>query len=51
MKIHLEKWTSTEGRTETHWFDDNSDEYLFGYNEEVIPRELVEPIFQWLSKQ
>lgn len=34
---YSEKWTSTEGRTEIHYFRVSDDEYLFGYNPLLFP--------------
>ena len=37
LEARVEKWTSTEGRTEIHYFDRDTDEYLFGYNPLLFP--------------
>lgn len=41
---YTEKWTSTEGRTEIHYFRKQDDEYLFGYNPLIMPAEIAEEI-------
>lgn len=40
----VEKWTSSEGRTEIHYFRLSDDEYLFGYNPLLIREEEVAKI-------
>lgn len=44
--MKVEKWSSSEGRTEVHYFRDD-DEYLFGYNPLLLPPELLEELITW----
>lgn len=43
-----EHWKSSEGRTEIHYFRDD-DEYLFGYNPQLIPEELLKELIKWAN--
>lgn len=45
--MRIENWTSSEGRTEIHYFRTSDDEYLFGYNPQLCPPELLEKLKQW----
>lgn len=47
----IEKWTSTEGRTEIHYFRTKDDEYLFGYNPILIPKELLDSLIAWSESE
>jgi hypothetical protein len=47
--MKTERWDSTQGRTEIHYFRDD-DEYLFGYNPLIMPEELLEKLIQWSEK-
>jgi hypothetical protein len=49
MKHRIEKWTSTEGRTEIHYFRAEDDEYLFGYNPLLLPEELLFELKEWAN--
>ncbi len=49
-KYKIEKWTSSEGRTEIHYFDATNDEYLFGYNPLIMPEDLLDDLRRWASK-
>jgi hypothetical protein len=43
----IEEWTSSEGRTEIHYFRAEDDEYLFGYNPLIIPEHLLHALQTW----
>lgn len=45
----IETWNSSEGRTEVHYFNAVTDEYLFGYNPLIIPDYLMEALKVWVS--
>jgi len=46
---YVEKWESTQGRAEIHYFKDDVEEYLFGYNPQLIPDSLFEPILTYIK--
>ncbi len=48
--MKIEKWTSTEGRTEIHYFRSKDDEYLFGYNPLIMPIELLDELRRWADR-
>lgn len=43
---YTEEWESDQARTEIHYFRED-DEYLFGYNPQLIPPELLERLLEW----
>jgi len=45
--MRVEKWESSEGRTEIHYFRTKDDEYLFGYNPLIIPEDLLQKLKDW----
>ena len=45
----IEEWTSSEGRTEIHYFRAEDDEYLFGYNPLIMPRDLFNALLDWAN--
>jgi len=47
MDYRTEVWKSTEGRTEVHYFRTKDDEYLFGYNPDLIPEDLLFDLKEW----
>lgn len=47
-KPHIEKWTSSEGRTEIHYFTED-DEYLFGYNPLIMPDDVLNNLKKWIE--
>lgn len=49
MKFRIEKWTSTEGRTEVHYFRAEDDEYLFGYNPLILPADIMADLVDWAN--
>lgn len=49
--MRVEHWHSSEGRTETHFFREKDDEYLFGYNPLITPDDLVEKLKEWAETQ
>ena len=46
----IEEWTSSEGRTEIHYFRAEDDEYLFGYNPLIIPEHLLHALQTWADE-
>lgn len=48
--MRIENWKSSEGRTEVHYFRTSDDEYLFGYNPQIIPQELLDKLVEWAEK-
>lgn len=48
--MRIERWTSSENREEIHYFVNDMETYLFGYNPEVIPKDVVSPIIEWLEQ-
>lgn len=57
MKLRLEKWYSTENRHEEHFFladglaaGYQESAYVFGYNPELIPPELVKKIIALIEE-
>ncbi len=46
---YVEKWESTQGRAEVHYFKDDAEEYLFGYNPQLIPDALFEPVLIYIK--
>ncbi len=47
---YIEEWESSQARSEIHYFRDD-DEYLFGYNPQLIPKELLEQLLEWIEKE
>lgn len=47
MKHRIEHWQSSQGRTEVHYFRAEDDEYLFGYNPQLIKPELLQTLIEW----
>lgn len=47
----IERWESSEGRTEIHYFRTKDDEYLFGYNPLLIDEKLLSSLIEWAEKQ
>ena len=47
VKYKIEKWTSSEGRTEIHYFRAKDDEYLFGYNPLIMPVDVLDNLLIW----
>ena len=45
--MRVEKWKSSEGRTEIHYFREKDDEYLFGYNPLLIDEGLLQDLIKW----
>lgn len=50
MKYRIENWTSSEGRTETHYFRLKDDEYLFGINPQIVSIEFHEALKEWADE-
>jgi len=48
--MRIEKWESSEGRTEIHYFRTKDDEYLFGYNPLIMPKELLTELENWANE-
>jgi hypothetical protein len=48
--MRIEKWESSEGRTEVHFFRTRDDEYLFGCNPLLIPQELLFALEAWANE-
>lgn len=46
-KVRIEHWQSSEGRTEVHFFRTSDDEYLFGYNPQLLPSDMRDELLRW----
>jgi hypothetical protein len=48
--MRIEKWKSSEGRAELHYFRAEDGEYLFGYNPQLVPEELLESVLKYINE-
>lgn len=49
MKYRIETWTSSQNREEIHFFEDDMETYFFGYNPEIIPIDLIQPLLTYVK--
>jgi len=44
--LRVERWHSSEGRTEIHFFLPGTQTYVFGFNPELIDERLIVPLIE-----
>lgn len=47
--MKIEEWNCSNNEQERHYFKDNDQEYLFGYNPALIPNEVIIPVIKYLE--
>jgi hypothetical protein len=47
--MKVEVWKSDQNREEIHYFEDDGETYLFGYNPRLIPKEIMDYVLEFVD--